>query len=162
MQHSLRQRLNAHAKQHWPQLAGVTVRYRAGFAYVTGELTDQEPLSLCRLRFTGVLHTWGFALHFDLLGSGVAGLDAELVAAVVEDQLVAQSAGGELEVLGGGVVVGAVASAVSGRVPAPVQVGKDAQGVGARGGFRRCRKESASPTRRRAVSSAATAHATPD
>jgi hypothetical protein len=63
MQHSLRQRLNAHAKQHWPQLAGVTVRYRAGFAYVTGELTDQEPLSLCRLRFTGVLHTWGFALY---------------------------------------------------------------------------------------------------
>ncbi|WP_434592928.1 hypothetical protein [Streptomyces sp. A5-4] len=63
MQHSLRQRLNDHARNRWPQLAGVKVRYRAGFAYVEGELTDGECLPLCRLRFTGVLHTWGFALY---------------------------------------------------------------------------------------------------
>ncbi|MCX5320030.1 hypothetical protein ABZT45_22425 [Streptomyces sp. NPDC005356] len=24
---------------------------------------EEEPLPLCRLRFTGVLHTWGFALY---------------------------------------------------------------------------------------------------
>ncbi|MFJ9777924.1 hypothetical protein ACIRVF_42915 [Kitasatospora sp. NPDC101157] len=63
MQVSLRQRLSDHARAHWPQLTGVTIRYRAGFAYVAGELPGEEPLPLCRLRFTGVLHTWGFALY---------------------------------------------------------------------------------------------------
>ncbi|WP_251065834.1 hypothetical protein [Streptomyces sp. ISL-36] len=63
MQHHLRQRLNDHARQNWPQLTGVTVRYRSGFAYVAGEVPDSDPLPLCRLRFTGVLHTWGFALY---------------------------------------------------------------------------------------------------
>jgi hypothetical protein len=63
MQTSLRQRLNDHARTRWPQLSGVTVRYRAGFAYVAGEFRDGESLPLCRLRFTGVLHTWGFALY---------------------------------------------------------------------------------------------------
>jgi hypothetical protein len=24
---------------------------------------EEDPLPLCRLRFTGVLHTWGFALY---------------------------------------------------------------------------------------------------
>jgi len=62
MQHHLRQRLNAHTSEHWPQLTRVHVRFRAGFAYVDGELKDGERLPLCRLRFTGVLHTWGFAL----------------------------------------------------------------------------------------------------
>ncbi|MFF8395942.1 hypothetical protein [Streptomyces sp. NPDC016172] len=57
MQHHLRQRLAAHAKERWPQPSGVTVRYRAGFAYVEGGLPDQAPLPLCRLRFSGVLHT---------------------------------------------------------------------------------------------------------
>ncbi|WP_030944508.1 ATP-binding protein [Streptomyces sp. NRRL S-646] len=63
MQHHLRQRLNTHTTEHWPQLRGVHVRFRAGFAYVDGELKDGERLPLCRLRFTGVLHTWGFALY---------------------------------------------------------------------------------------------------
>jgi predicted kinase len=63
MQHHLRQRLNAHTTEHWPQLIRVHVRFRAGFAYVGGELKDGERLPLCRLRFTGVLHTWGFALY---------------------------------------------------------------------------------------------------
>lgn len=63
MQHHLRQRLNAHTREHWPQLTGVQVRFRAGFAYVDGELADGERLPLCRLRFAGVLHTWGFAIY---------------------------------------------------------------------------------------------------
>lgn len=64
MQHHLRLRLGAHAKGHWPQLTGVQVRFRSGFAYVAGELPgEDQPLPLCRLRFTGVLHTWGFALY---------------------------------------------------------------------------------------------------
>ncbi|MET8078971.1 ATP-binding protein [Streptomyces sp. NPDC005303] len=63
IQHHLRRRLNAHTAEHWPQLTRVHVRFRAGFAYVEGELKDGEWLPLCRLRFTGVLHTWGFALY---------------------------------------------------------------------------------------------------
>lgn len=64
MQHHLRHRLNVRAKERWPQLGGVQVRFRAGFAYVAGELPgEEEPLPLCRLRFTGFLHTWGFALY---------------------------------------------------------------------------------------------------
>ncbi|WP_239768787.1 ATP-binding protein [Streptomyces sp. CL12-4] len=64
MQHHLRRRLGAHAKEHWPQLTYIQVRFRSGFAYVAGELPGEEqPLPLCRLRFTGVLHTWGFALY---------------------------------------------------------------------------------------------------
>src|SRR5260370_1334190 len=34
---SLAQRLRAHAKNTWPQLAAVHVRYRASFAYIDGE-----------------------------------------------------------------------------------------------------------------------------
>jgi hypothetical protein len=63
MQHHLRVRLNTRAKDRWPQLARVEVRFRTGFAYVSGELKDGEQIPLCRLRFTGVLHTWGFALY---------------------------------------------------------------------------------------------------
>ncbi|MEW5354001.1 AAA family ATPase [Streptomyces sp. 16-176A] len=59
----LRQRLNAHAAERWPQLTRVHVRFRAGFAYVDGEGEGGERLPLCRLRFTGVPHTWGFALY---------------------------------------------------------------------------------------------------
>jgi predicted kinase len=41
----------------------ITVRFRAGFAYLAAELPGEKSLPLCRLRFTGVLHTWGFALY---------------------------------------------------------------------------------------------------
>lgn len=71
MQHHLRQRLRAHAKERWPQLSRVTVRYRTGFAYVDGELPGGEPIPLCRLRFQGVLHTWGFALYLASSGKYV-------------------------------------------------------------------------------------------
>jgi hypothetical protein len=63
MQHHLRRRLNAHAAERRPQLVRVHVRFRTGFAYLEGELKDGERLPLCRLRFAGVLHTWGFALY---------------------------------------------------------------------------------------------------
>ncbi|WP_327111500.1 hypothetical protein OG206_01975 [Streptomyces sp. NBC_01341] len=63
MQHHLHVRLNARTKDRWPHLARVEVRFRTGFAYVRGELKDGEQIPLCRLRFTGVLHTWGFALY---------------------------------------------------------------------------------------------------
>ncbi|MFJ3229285.1 AAA family ATPase [Streptomyces sp. NPDC086783] len=63
MQHYLRQRLNRHARACWPHVDAITVRFRTGFAYVAAELPSEMSLPLCRLRFTGVLHTWGFALY---------------------------------------------------------------------------------------------------
>jgi hypothetical protein len=60
---SLRQRLTAHARDRWPQLTDVLVRYRGAFAYVDGQLPDGTTLPLCRLRYGGSAHTWGFAIY---------------------------------------------------------------------------------------------------
>ncbi|MCJ0907275.1 hypothetical protein [Rhodococcus sp. ARC_M6] len=60
---SLRQRLRARAKERWPQLVGLHVRYHGAFAYVTGELADGTRLPLCRLRYGGSATTWGFAIY---------------------------------------------------------------------------------------------------
>lgn len=60
---SLQQRLSARARDRWPDLTEVSVRYRAHFAYVTGHLSDGETLPLCRLRYTGSPHVWGFATY---------------------------------------------------------------------------------------------------
>ncbi len=63
MRHSLAQRLNARAAQRWPALAAIDVRFRANFAYVDGRWPDGTTEPLCRLRYGGVLHTWGFAIY---------------------------------------------------------------------------------------------------
>ncbi|GAA2852586.1 hypothetical protein Acy02nite_51680 [Actinoplanes cyaneus] len=60
---SLVQRLCDHAKQCWPQLATVHVRYHGQFAYVTGELTSGEQIPLMRLRYSGSAHRWGTAIY---------------------------------------------------------------------------------------------------
>lgn len=60
---SLAQGLQAHAKDNWPQLAGVHVRYHGQFAYVTGELTDGESRPLMQLRYGGSAHRWRSAIH---------------------------------------------------------------------------------------------------
>src|SRR5664279_3710716 len=60
---SLAQRLDAHARAHWPQLAAVQVRFRGQFAYLDGQLPDGEVLPLYRLRYGGSASTWGFALY---------------------------------------------------------------------------------------------------
>jgi hypothetical protein len=60
---SLQQRLSQRARERWPQLAGVDVRFRAQFAYVSGELTDGEVLPLMRLRYAGSAVRWGFAIY---------------------------------------------------------------------------------------------------
>ena len=62
-QASLRQRLSDRARERWPQLAQIQVRYRAGFAYVDGVLADGEQLKLCRLRYAGYANQWGFAIY---------------------------------------------------------------------------------------------------
>jgi hypothetical protein len=62
-QTSLRQRLSSRAIRRWPALTEVHVRYRAGFAYVEGVLTDGQVLKLCRLRYAGYANQWGFAIY---------------------------------------------------------------------------------------------------
>lgn len=60
---SLHQRLNRRARERWPALAGVEVRFRAQFAYLDGHLPDGQVLPLCRLRYGGSASIWGFAIY---------------------------------------------------------------------------------------------------
>ncbi|MBX9640720.1 MAG: hypothetical protein K2X97_13585 [Mycobacteriaceae bacterium] len=60
---SLQQRLSTHARQRWPQLHGIDVRFRAQFAYITGNLTDGQTVPLMRLRYGGSASRWGFAVY---------------------------------------------------------------------------------------------------
>lgn len=62
-QTSLRQRLSARARQRWPELVDVQVRYRTGFAYLDGILAEGQTLKLCRLRYAGYANIWGFAMY---------------------------------------------------------------------------------------------------
>ncbi len=41
---SLEQRLSARARERWPALDHISVRHRAGFAYITGHLPDGQTL----------------------------------------------------------------------------------------------------------------------
>jgi len=50
---SLTQRLITRARDRWPALRDVQVRFCGQFAYLTGELIDGEVLPLCRLRYAG-------------------------------------------------------------------------------------------------------------
>jgi len=60
---SLTQRLITRARDRWPALRDVQVRFRGQFAYLTGELIDGEVLPLCRLRYAGSANAWGFAIY---------------------------------------------------------------------------------------------------
>ena len=60
---SLSARLRTHARTRWPQLDRIDVRFRANFAYVDGREANGETLKLCRLRYAGSAHTWGFAIY---------------------------------------------------------------------------------------------------
>ncbi len=60
---SLQQRLSSRARERWPQLAGVDVKFRGGYAYVAGRLPDDEKLPLMRLKYGGSAASWGFAIY---------------------------------------------------------------------------------------------------
>ncbi|HUH69754.1 MAG TPA: hypothetical protein VLZ05_13335 [Mycobacterium sp.] len=60
---SLQQRLSTHARQRWPQLDNVEVRFRGAFAYVTARLPDGDSMPLMRLRYGGSATRWGFAIY---------------------------------------------------------------------------------------------------
>ena len=59
---SLIQRLSARARERWPGLLEVKVRFRSGFAYVDGQM-GEEVMPLFRLRYAGSASRWGFALY---------------------------------------------------------------------------------------------------
>lgn len=46
---SLHQRLAQRARERWPTLTNINVRFRAQFAYVDAQLPDGQILPLCRL-----------------------------------------------------------------------------------------------------------------
>jgi hypothetical protein len=56
-------RLLAHAEQNWPQLKRVEAAYRGAFAYITAVLPHGEKIPLCRLRYGGSAHSFGFAIY---------------------------------------------------------------------------------------------------
>jgi len=60
---SITVRLLDHAETHWPQLTRVQVSYRGAFGYVTGVLRDGSRIPLCRLRYGGSAHSFGFAIY---------------------------------------------------------------------------------------------------
>ena len=60
---SITWKLLDHAGTHWPQLDTLRVNYRGGFAYVSGVLPGGEQIPLCRLRYGGSAHQWGFAIY---------------------------------------------------------------------------------------------------
>ena len=60
---SITWRLILHAEKNWPQLDKVQVTYRSSFAYVAGVLPGGEQIPLCRLRYGGSAHSFGFAIY---------------------------------------------------------------------------------------------------
>ena len=60
---SLTHKLTARARDRWPALAEVAVRFRGQYAYVSGQLPDGQVLPLCRLRYAGSASSWGFAIY---------------------------------------------------------------------------------------------------
>jgi hypothetical protein len=60
---SLHWRLTDRARERWPDLTAVRLRYRAGFAYVDGVRADGQVLRLCRLRYLRSATNWGFAIY---------------------------------------------------------------------------------------------------
>jgi hypothetical protein len=42
-----------HASQRWPALEEVTISWRGSYGYLTGYLSDDDAISLCRSQYLG-------------------------------------------------------------------------------------------------------------
>ena len=85
---SLQQRLSTRARERWPELAGVDVKFRGEFAYVTGRLKDGVTQPLMRLRYGGSAARWGFAIYLASKdGYQVSALPTGVFAGAPEDAL---------------------------------------------------------------------------
>ena len=59
---ALTRRLDLRRQERWPDLLDLNIRYRGSFAYLDGATHDAS-LPLCRLRYLGSPHEWGFAVY---------------------------------------------------------------------------------------------------
>ncbi|WP_173158626.1 hypothetical protein [Phytohabitans suffuscus] len=59
---ALGDRLQAHRATRWPQLTDLLLRFRGDYAYIDAD-EDGDTWPLCRLRYTGNVDQWGFAIH---------------------------------------------------------------------------------------------------
>jgi hypothetical protein len=62
VQSTLRRRVQAHRAARWPHLTSLDVRFRGEYAYIDAN-EDGDIWPLCRLRYTGTIDRWGFAIH---------------------------------------------------------------------------------------------------
>ena len=62
-QTSLWQRLTSHAEQRWPQIEPDQHPLPGRVRLRRRRLVDGETLRLCRLRYGGSAHQWGFAIY---------------------------------------------------------------------------------------------------
>lgn len=60
---ALARRLDLRRQERWPELIELSIRYRGSFAYLDGVTTQDDSLPLCRLRYLGAPHEWGFAIY---------------------------------------------------------------------------------------------------
>ncbi len=65
---SLDQRLLARARERWPQIHDIELRFRGHFAYIDARTAGHEDVKpvqqkLCRLRYGGSAQLWGFAIY---------------------------------------------------------------------------------------------------
>ncbi len=60
---SITWRLILHAEKNWPQLDKVQVTCHGSFACIAGILPSGQVVPLCRLRYGGSAHSFGFAIY---------------------------------------------------------------------------------------------------
>jgi len=60
---ALARRLDLRRQERWPELLDLNIRYRGSFAYIAGTTAEDDALPLCRLRYLGSPHQWGFAIY---------------------------------------------------------------------------------------------------
>jgi hypothetical protein len=55
--------LDHHASQRWPQLEEVTIRWHGSYYYVSGYVTEDDAIPLCRIAYLVSPGDWGFAIY---------------------------------------------------------------------------------------------------
>ena len=59
---SVTSRLATRARERWPHIEQVSVRFKGGFGYIDA-VVDGEVWKLCRLKYAGYANMWGFAIY---------------------------------------------------------------------------------------------------
>jgi len=65
---ALARRLDLRRQERWPELLDLNIRYHGSFAYLDGTTAEDDSLPLCRLRYLGSPHEWGFAIYLASTG----------------------------------------------------------------------------------------------